>query len=475
MIGETYFDFGPKALDMAWRDILSWPQPQLSHHLQFPLLGKVIKFPMPTIRNGSFIFTPLPSVLDGDDASSSSSKKSKDKSSASKSSSSKAGFGGDSKISASVVSLDDRFLHTVPVYAPLAAVISKIWLLWELMLLGQPILVLSPAPGLSSDAVLALTSLISPLEYKGDFRPFFTIHDADFKHFSDDLWSPPSDSGLVIGGTNPYFFKALSHWSNIVTLSGKKRIHKYNPFLIANQGGKSHHNDQDDGDVLNRGVGLIDYVDQVQCSGYQTVFPSGVDFKKYMKKPDKDHSAEACFDFNEKFLRYHMHIRTTTFLAPLRHYFDRLVANKMAHFKPFAKIPLVTELNPTTLASIQTHLAPGRNSSELKFYERFTTTVTFKRWYNKKKKIANDRIVADYISFMTTWKISKPFEGLGEMELVNMYQDGMDQQKKEAELLGFKGTVALRTVLDELVKHLDPDLQAAIRMKAEAKLNQHEH
>lgn len=470
VIGETYFDFGPKALDMAWRDILGWPQPQLSHHLTFPLLGKVIKFPMPTIRNGSFIFTPLPSVLDGSDGSSSSSsaKKSKEKASKDQNKSSKSLFGSDSKINPSVVSLDDRFLHTVPVYAPLAPIISKIWLLWELMLLGQPILILSPAPGLSSDAVLALTSLLSPLEYKGDFRPFFTIHDADFKNFSDDLWTPPSDSGLVIGGTNPYFFKALSHWTNIVTLSGKKRIHKYNPFLIANQGGQTEIAD----DNLNRGVGLIDYVDQVQCSGYQTVFPSGVDFKKYMKKPDKEHSAEACFNFNEKFLRYHMHLRTTTFLAPLRHYFDRLVANKMGQFKPFMKIPLVGDLCPAVLTSIQTHLAPGRNATELKFYERFTSTSTFKRWYNKKKKIANDKIVADYISYMLTWKTSKPFEGLGEMELVNMYQDGTDQQKKEADLLGYKGTVALRSALDELVKYLDPDLQAAIRMKQEAKMNQ---
>ena len=471
MVGETYFDFGAKALDMAWRDILSWPQPQLSHHLQFPLLGKVIKFPMPTIRNGSFIFTPLPSILEGaGSSSSSSSKKSKDsdsKSSSKEVKTSKASFSSDSKISPSVVSLDDRFLHTVPVYAPLAPVISKIWLLWELMLLGQPILVLSPAPGLSSDAVLALTSLLSPLEYKGDFRPFFTIHDADFKNFSDDTWKPSSDSGLVIGGTNPYFFKALSHWTNIVTLSGKKRIYKYNPFLIANQGGIS----EPDDDTLNRGVGLIDYSDQVQCSGYQTVFPSGVDFKKYMKKPDKEHTVEACFDFNEKFLRYHLHIRTTTFLAPFRHYFDRLVASKVTQFKPFTKIPLVGDLNATSIASIQTHLAPGRNSVELKFYERFMATGTFRRWYSKKKKIANDKIVADYISYLLAWKASKPFEGLGEMELVNMYQDGVDQQKRESDLLGFKGLAALRSTLDELVTHLDPDLQAAIRMKAEAKMN----
>lgn len=471
VIGETYFEYGPKSLDMAWRDIIAWPQPQLSHHLQFPLLGKVIKFPMPTIRNGSFIFTPLPTILDGVSASSSkkSLKEQEKKQAAKEAKAGKASFLSESKISASSVSLDDRFLHTVPLYAPLAPIISKIWVMWELMLTGQPILVLSPSPGLSSDAVLALASLVSPLEFKGDFRPFFTIHDSDFKTFSDDDWKPEiSESGIVLGGTNPYFFKALSHWKNIITLSGKKRLYKYNPYLVANQGGSTENISDDN---LNRGVGLIDYHDHVETGSYQTVFPSGIDFKKYMRKPDKEYTAEACFDFNEKFVRYHLHMRTTTFLAPLRHFFDRVVASKLTQFKAFTRMPFIGDLTPLVLAAISTHLAPGRNASELKFYDKFIATATFRRWYSKKRKIANDKIASDYASFLNTWRASKPFEGLGEMELVNMYQDGIDQQRKEAEALGFRGLAALKAALDDLVKFLDPDLQAAIRMKSEAKLN----
>lgn len=460
IIGETYFEYGEKALDMAWRDILEWPTPQLSHQLSFPLLGKVLKFPMPPIRNGSFIFTPLPSVLDPTTSKGSSES---DSYSSSPVTSKLKAFGPELKISSSQISRDDRFLHTVPAYAPLAPLMSKIWLLWELVLLGQPILVLSPEPGLSSDAVLALASLISPLEYKGDFRPFFTIHDSDFKTFSDDMTPLPASQGLIVGATNAYFSKALAHWGNIVTLSGKKRHYKSNPFLVPT----TIDPDADIDESANRSIGAVDYSDHVTCANYQAVFPAGIDLKKYMKKPSKETSAEESFLFNEKLLRYHMHLRTTTFLAPLRHFFDRLVVSKSNLFKPFARIPLVGELGPQTLAAIKTHLAPARSNPEIRFYDQFIATPTFKRWFNKKRKIANDKLVSDYLAFLTTWKKTKPFQGLDEMDLVNLYQDALDQLKREGDHLGTKGTNLVNALINDLVQHLDHDLQAAIKMKHE--------
>lgn len=465
IIGETYFEYGEKALDMAWRDIIAWPTPQLSHQLSFPLLGKVLKFPMPSIRNGSFIFTPLPSVLDSPTHKASNSN---GKQAASPSSSVKIkAFGPDLKISPSAISLDDRFLHTVPVYAPLAPIMSKIWLLWELVLLGRPILVLSPEPGLSSDAVLALASLISPLEYKGDFRPFFTIHDSDFKTFSDDMIDiqlASGGSGLIVGATNAYFSKALSHWGNVVTLSGKKKVYKNNPFLLPTQIDP----DADIDESANRSVGVIEYADHVTCFAYHAVFPAGIDLKKYAKKPSKEVSAEEAYNFNEKLLRYHLHLRTTTFLAPLRHFFDRIVSSKANTFKPLAKIPIVGELSSQTLAAIKTHLAPGRGNPEIRFYDQFLATATFKRWYNKKRKIANDKLALDYNLFLQNWKQTKPFNGLDEMDLVNLYQDALDQIKKEADILGPRGVTTVKDVIEDLIPHLDPDLQAAIKMKSDA-------
>ena len=63
-------------------------------------------------------------------------------------------------------------LQSINLYSCFKGLITQLWLLWELVLTNQPILVASPTPAQCSDAVIALVSLISPLEYQGDFRPY---------------------------------------------------------------------------------------------------------------------------------------------------------------------------------------------------------------------------------------------------------------------------------------------------------------
>lgn len=76
------------------------------------------------------------------------------------------------------------------------------------MITGEPILVLSDSPMICSNAVLAIVSLISPVEYTGDIRPYFTIFDPDFRdiqtHTENRTLGP-----MIIGVTNPFFLKAL--------------------------------------------------------------------------------------------------------------------------------------------------------------------------------------------------------------------------------------------------------------------------
>lgn len=119
-------------------------------------------------------------------------------------------------------------------------VLTHLWTLWELMLLAEPTIVMGTSPLASSDAVLSLVALVSPVRqqlrarredaavcsssatcvnfgclrcsqvpYSGDFRPYFTIHDADFKIYVNKT-KPPAN--VILGVTNPYFVKALEHW-----------------------------------------------------------------------------------------------------------------------------------------------------------------------------------------------------------------------------------------------------------------------
>lgn len=137
------------------------------------------------------------------------------------------------------------------VFTPLKSILAKAWVLWELVLLAEPLMICAPTPGDSSGcttclmsggnrsyivhstglkpacvsrtavqvsrvgcageasaAVAALISMISPLPYSADFRPYFTIHDEDFGALAGGQL-PDNSNALprLLGVTNLYFLK----------------------------------------------------------------------------------------------------------------------------------------------------------------------------------------------------------------------------------------------------------------------------
>ncbi|MBZ3889226.1 Protein DENND6A [Sciurus carolinensis] len=122
-----------------------------------------------------------------------------------------------------------HFFHTVlkqiaPEYFEknepyLEAVFLHSQMLWELVLLGEPLVVMAPSPSESSETVLALVNCISPLKYFSDFRPYFTIHDSEFKEYTTRTQAPPS---VILGVTNPFFAKTLQHWPHIIRIGDLK-------------------------------------------------------------------------------------------------------------------------------------------------------------------------------------------------------------------------------------------------------------
>lgn len=67
-------------------------------------------------------------------------------------------------------------------------------------------------------------SLIVPLAYYGDYRPYFTIHDTEVKEFITKTLVPPP---IILGVTNPYFSKTLDHWPHIVRVTDTTKKGKY--------------------------------------------------------------------------------------------------------------------------------------------------------------------------------------------------------------------------------------------------------
>ncbi|XP_044633177.1 protein DENND6B isoform X10 [Equus asinus] len=80
---------------------------------------------------------------------------------------------------------------------------------------------LLPAPVvLSSVHELDLFSCLHPLKFCCDYRPYFTIHDSEFREFTTRTQAPPN---VVLGVTNPFFIKMLQHWPHILRV-GEPRM-----------------------------------------------------------------------------------------------------------------------------------------------------------------------------------------------------------------------------------------------------------
>jgi hypothetical protein len=68
-----------------------------------------------------------------------------------------------------------------------------LWCLWELMLLGRPLMLFCTSPERASSAVLSLLALITPLPYEPDYRPLLSIHDPQVQDVQVCSCYPPEE------------------------------------------------------------------------------------------------------------------------------------------------------------------------------------------------------------------------------------------------------------------------------------------
>lgn len=84
--------------------------------------------------------------------------------------------------------------------------VCKIWNLWELIITETPIIISSDCPSKCSSVVMLLSTLISPMKYCGDLRPYISIFDNDFKEYKDETSLKFVNSPLL-GIINPFCLK----------------------------------------------------------------------------------------------------------------------------------------------------------------------------------------------------------------------------------------------------------------------------
>lgn len=185
VIAPEYFEKLEPCLETVCNEIDQWPAPVPEQILNLPVMGVVMQVRIPSkveTAEGSPVkqqqtenLLPAPTVLPS--------------------------------------------VHELDLFKCFQSVLIHMQMLWELMLLGEPVVVMAPSPTVSSETVLALVSSIDPLHYCGDYRPYFTIHDSEFKEYTTRTQAPPN---VILGVTNPFFIKTFQSWPHIIRLGELK-------------------------------------------------------------------------------------------------------------------------------------------------------------------------------------------------------------------------------------------------------------
>ncbi|KAJ7550201.1 hypothetical protein O6H91_07G088200 [Diphasiastrum complanatum] len=187
--GPLFFDIGSQALEQVAFHVSHWPAPKHGAIMELSVSSAILKVHLPpahTLPPGCG--TPM------DDFTSAM-----------------------APVSPLNRSVPQGIFHEVDLFGTFRGLLMELWVLWELILVGEPLLVMAPTPSQCCEAVAALVGLVAPLPCSVDFRPYFTIHDPDFailNSLKEGEQVPP----MILGVTNVFFLKALKSLKNVVSV-----------------------------------------------------------------------------------------------------------------------------------------------------------------------------------------------------------------------------------------------------------------
>ncbi|KAK5849518.1 hypothetical protein PBY51_009154 [Eleginops maclovinus] len=103
-------------------------------------------------------------------------------------------------------------IHELDLFKCFQSVLVHIADVVELLLLGEPLVAWHRL-------TVPRKHMISPLRFCCDFRPYFTIHDSEFREYTTRTQAPPC---VVLGVTNPFFIKTFQKWPHVLRLGETK-------------------------------------------------------------------------------------------------------------------------------------------------------------------------------------------------------------------------------------------------------------
>ncbi|XP_033261255.1 protein DENND6B isoform X8 [Orcinus orca] len=367
LVAPEYFDKLAPCLEAVCNEIDQWPAPVPGQTLNLPVMGVVLQ-------------VHIPSSAD------------KPESGPPKQCSHK------NLLPAPVVLTS---VHELDLFRCFRPVLAHVQLLWELMLLGEPLLVLAPSPAVSSEMVLALTSCLQPLKFCCDYRPYFTVHDSEFKEFTTRTQAPPS---VVLGVTNPFFIKTLQHWPHVLRIGEPKMPGDLPKQIKLKKPSRLK--------TLDTKPGLY--------TAYTTYLHRD---KALLRRLLKGLQRKRPSDVQTAVLRQHLLELTQSFIIPLEHYMASLMPLQKS-ITPWKTPPQIHPFRQDDFLRSLERSGPQLTcllkGDWLGLYRRFFKSPHFDGWYRQRHKEMAQKLEALHLEAICEANLEIWMQDKSEVEVVDL-------------------------------------------------------
>ncbi|KAK3225702.1 hypothetical protein Dsin_005564 [Dipteronia sinensis] len=383
IMGPLYFDIGKKAIEHIAAYVSMWPSPVPGKLMELPIGNATLKVNLPPSHS-----LPLESGMLFEE-----------------STSSMAPFLPNNQ------SVPQGLFHDSDIFGTFRGLLLQLWVLWELLLIGEPILIIAPTPPQCCEAVASLVSLIAPLLCSIDFRPYFTIHDPEFAHLNalqeGDTFPP-----MVLGVTNLFFLKSLRNIPHVVSVGS----------LAPNSNRATLASRASTGRIAGRAEGfglqqlslkkfspsnlfnavklrrdgplclMTEHKEAIWSTYAATTKPDTSILNRLIDAGMSPRVEESMSVVNNEILRRHFLELTTNFLAPFGPYFRTITPSEGS--SPFIDPPPLPSFNADEFLSSLSARGAGKfllkrmRSNWLDLYRRFLRGSNFMPWFQRRRAAA---------------------------------------------------------------------------------------
>uniref|UniRef100_A0A3Q2R306 DENN/MADD domain containing 6B n=1 Tax=Fundulus heteroclitus TaxID=8078 RepID=A0A3Q2R306_FUNHE len=284
-------------------------------------------------------------------------------------------------------------IHELDLFKCFQSVLIHLQMLWELTLLGEPLVIMAPSPTGCSETVLALVSSISPLKFCCDFRPYFTIHDCEFREYTTRTQAPPN---VVLGVTNPFFIKTFQNWPHIVRLGEIKMAGDLPKQVKVKKLSKLK--------TLDTKPGIY--------TAYKTfLHKDKILIKRLLKGIQRKRPSEA----QSAILRRHLLELTQSFIIPLVRRVQTQIIPTPPQVRPFSQEEFISTLDHTG-----PQLTSMLRGDWMGLYRKFFRSPNFDGWYRQRHREMTQKLESLHLESICDADLLGWTKDKSEVEIVDL-------------------------------------------------------